>query len=598
MSKLASVSLDLEGIVNDGSIVDERPFMFDVDREKAFKKLASKQFKDPNLALREIVSNALDSYSGMEAQAEVDIVLDYEHFEVRDYGIGFTEDKIECLRTLGQSDKRGKRGYIGRFGIGFASLFHPDLKVKRVLVDTKVNGDYARLEFTVQDTGVTLKRYSLEGQPPFSTRIRAEFGGLSWDQKKKMQETLEEEAKYMNADVRLNGQVISGKALFEQTRKYSLDLDGRVSGRLCFYNPNDKKEKNTESRVALLSHNIYVASTRNSFLQQGRRDFSLPDFFGYVNSDELNVITSRNDFRKDEKYQSFVKEVRREGRKYFRDLCKEVNRTRESELREILVNAFSSNSRFFRDYSPEKVTDACAKALAEAKIFTCWNKLGAFSLKDLYEQAHREGHLLFASISESSELFDIQGYEGPIVRMPKYEGFSFEGVKTHNIDRLYSSKGEMNEEVYGGLVDEGILNPEKLRIKVNILDAEQLAPNEQRFLDGLRGILSSERVKEVLAKMGLDTEYKVDVAEVNPIGVAACYTTGTNQICVNRKNPLSAQYMQEQEGNTAPFYMPILAHELSHNVLSRHGNPFYDTSSELSSKLALAVAADYAEGKK
>ena len=180
--------------------------------------------------------------------------------------------------------------------------------------------------------------------------------------------------------------------------------------------------------------------------------------------------------------------------------------------------------------------------------------------------------------------------------MSKYESLSFEGVKTHNINYLYGHRGQLNEEVYEKLVNEGILDPEKLKIKVNQLAPGELTPNEQRFLDGLRGILSSERSKAVLAEMGLDTEYKVEIAEISPIGVAACYTPFTHQISINRSNPLSAQYMLEQDGNTAPLYMPILAHELSHNILSRHGT-FYDTSSELSSKLALAVAADIVEEK-
>ena len=146
--KLTSTQVDLESLA-EGTTVEERQFMFDVDRVKAFRKLASKQFKNPTLALREIVSNALDSYAGTNTPQTVDIVLDDEHFEVLDNGMGFTEDKIECLRTLGQSDKRGERGYIGRFGIGFASIFHPDLNVRRVLVDTKVNGGYERLEFKI-----------------------------------------------------------------------------------------------------------------------------------------------------------------------------------------------------------------------------------------------------------------------------------------------------------------------------------------------------------------------------------------------------------------------------------------------------------------
>ena len=598
--RLASMQVDLEGLT-EGTVVEERDFMFDVDREKAFKKLASKQFKNPTLALREIVSNALDSYTGTNTPQTVDIALDDQHFEVIDHGAGFTEDKIECLRTLGQSDKRGEGGFIGRFGIGFASLFHPDLSVERVLVDTKLNGGYERLEFNVEDTGVTLKRYDLEGAPPFSTRVRAEFGNLSWKRLDEMRKTLRDEAKYMNADVMLNGENISGKELFNQTRKYMIDLEGKVTGRLCFFDSRDEKEKHTESKVALLSHNVYVGHEHSGGLvRSGRKDFSLPSYFGFVNCDDLNVITSRNDFRKDGKYKAFTGEVRREVRKKFRDLCSEVGKTRDPELRNILMKSFDYNEEsHFTQYHPNEVQDACAKALADAPIFTAWNQLGAFSLRQLHEIGERQGHILFAHNGDSTELLDIQGYDAPIIRAGEYSHPTFKGVETFALDNLHTYGGQTNEKFYEELVQKGIIDPEKLKTRVDVVEEDALSGNERNFLTGLRGILQSHRVKDTLAQAGLDTDYSIHVADITPVGVAACYSSLGNRICVNRENPTSAQYIMEQEGKTAPFYMPILAHELSHNIVGRHDNPFYALSDELSSKLALAVAGDVvAEGKK
>ncbi|MAG02149.1 hypothetical protein CMI42_02330 [Candidatus Pacearchaeota archaeon] len=591
--RLRSVQLDLEGITK-GSVVEERDFMFEVDREKAFKKLASKQFKDPTLALREIVSNALDSYAGTDSTQTVDIVLDGYHFEVMDYGEGFTEDKIDCLRTLGQSDKRGEEGFIGRFGIGFASLFHPDLSVQRVLIDTKVNGGYERLEFSVEDIGVTLKRYDLEGVPPFSTRVRAEFGDLSMKRLGEMRETLENEAKYMNADIVLNGKDISGKELFNQTRRYMLDLEGRVTGRICFFDGEDEREKNTKPKVALLSHNVYVEHGYSDiFVRRNERDFALPPFFGFVNCDDLNVITSRNDFKKDERYKAFTGEVRREVRKKFRELCGEVGETRDSELRKILMKSFIYNQNFyFGQYHPDKIQDACAKALEDAPIFTAWNHRGVFSLRQLHSIGRRQGHLLFARNGDTTELLDLQGYEAPIVRMEDHCYPTFKGIETFALDALHTWKGQTNEEFYEKLVQKGVIDPEKLKTRVDVVEEDSLSNNERNFLTGLRGILQSSMVKETLAKLGLDTDYSIHIADITPTGVAACYSDLGNHICINRANSISAQYMMEQEGNTALFYIPILAHELSHNIAGRHDNPFYNLSDELSSKLTLAIAEE------
>lgn len=583
--KLASAQVNLESIAQ-GKLVEERNFMFEVDKVKAFKKLAKKQFKEPTLALRELVSNALDSYTETGRAQKVEIELSREHFEVTDYGTGFTEEKIECLRTLGQSDKRGERGYIGRFGIGFASIFNPDLNVKRVIVDTKVSGHCERLEFTVQETGVTLKRYELEETLPFSTRIRAVFENLDYEKRNAMEKTLRNEAKYMNAEIKFNGDDISGRELFQQTRKYMLDLEGMIKGRICFYDRYDETEKDTDPKVALLSHNVYVGSQYYDFIKR-KKDFNLPVFFGFLNSDDLNVITSRNDFRKDEKYKAFTADVRRQVREKFRELCEEIKRTREPELRKILMQCFENNEReFFRNYTPSDVSDACAKALADAPIFTALNQIGAYSLKQLYEIGKKQGHLLFAGDAGSAELLEIQGYTGPIIRRDSWSGLKFKDVETFQLDDLYERDGQLDEKFYKILVDKGIIQPEKLETKISIVDS--MSQKEQTFLDGLRRILSSERVKETLRQLGMSTEYRINLADITPVGVAACYSGG--HILVNRKNPLSAQYIMEKEGNTAEFYLPVLAHELSHNILGRHDNPFYEMSDELSSKLAVAVA--------
>ena len=107
--------------------------------------------------------------------------------------------------------------------------------------------------------------------------------------------------------------------------------DGDISGRFCFYDRSKDRERYTESKVALLSHGIYVMQQNSYFIEEeGGMDF--PNFFGYVNCDDLNVITSRNNFRKDEKYKEFVKKVRKKVSDYVGKLCKEVNENKDKEL--------------------------------------------------------------------------------------------------------------------------------------------------------------------------------------------------------------------------------------------------------------------------
>ncbi len=564
--------------------------MFEVDREKAFRKLAEKQFKEPRLAFREIVSNALDAYRETDKERVIRVELSDNHYSCTDWGRGFSEEQVDCLRTLGRSEKRGEEGFIGRFGIGFSSLFHPDLRLSEVLIDTRINGGYERLEFKVEPNGVLLKRYELEDTPDFSTRVWASFGYLGHEEKKKTNEMLKREAKYINADITLNDRQIGGTAFLERTRKYMMEFEGDISGRLCFFDSN--KEQRTERRLILLSHGIHIKTESSDILNTGsyderRKGFHMPNFFGYVNCDRLNVITSRSDFRKDERYTSFLRDARKQARAYFREMCKEVNRTGEEELRNIIHDAFGRNCYALSGRPLEEQTDACLKALSKAKIFTTFNHTGRWSYERLHEIGKKQGYLLKASKSESVELFEIMGYQPPIVNADY--SFDFKDVKVYNLDNL-SYRGKMDEKFYQKLVDKGILDPSKLEQKVDVVQDEDLSPEQRMFINNLRDLIKLPGVNDVFQKHGLSERHTMHLADITPEGIAACYSPFLNHLLVNRKNATSREFLESGKSDAAMFYLPVLAHELSHNVVTRHDNPFYALSSKLSSELVTPVA--------
>ncbi|OGQ18347.1 MAG: hypothetical protein A2138_20595 [Deltaproteobacteria bacterium RBG_16_71_12] len=101
--------------------------------EDAFRAVVE-QFKDPLAFLRELVQNSLDAGSTV---VDVDVRLDGElvTFEVRDTGDGMDRAVIEGkLLRMFASDKEGDATKIGKFGIGFKSVFA--VRPEQVIVDT------------------------------------------------------------------------------------------------------------------------------------------------------------------------------------------------------------------------------------------------------------------------------------------------------------------------------------------------------------------------------------------------------------------------------------------------------------------------------
>ena len=119
--------------------------------EDALDELVN-QFADPMSFLRELVQNALDAGS-----SEVEISVGWQGGDagpgvavtlVEDWGVGMTREIIETrLTRLFSSDKDGDKTKIGKFGIGFVSVFAigPDA----VCVDTSRDGQSWRVLFDV-----------------------------------------------------------------------------------------------------------------------------------------------------------------------------------------------------------------------------------------------------------------------------------------------------------------------------------------------------------------------------------------------------------------------------------------------------------------
>lgn len=135
--------------------------------DEVFKNLVD-QFSDPFTCLRELVQNAMDA--GTESIEIRSRYLDDPGgvmLEIRDFGGGMTRDIIDTkLTRLFASDKENDLTKIGKFGIGFVSVF--SLKPELVVVDTGRDGEYWRIAF---DGGTDFALFTLH-EPIEGTSVR------------------------------------------------------------------------------------------------------------------------------------------------------------------------------------------------------------------------------------------------------------------------------------------------------------------------------------------------------------------------------------------------------------------------------------------
>ncbi len=182
-----------------------------VGAEEALDTLVA-QFADPMVFLRELVQNSLDA-----ALTQVDVAFDFEadpggkagllRISVADNGEGMNEGIIDnYLLTLFSSTKENDLTKIGKFGVGFVSIFamEPQLVTVetgqageswRILFHADRSFEKLRLDEPIEGTTVTLFKQVASNQ----------VGKL----KKRGQKTVSYWCKYAEAEILVNGDPVS-----------------------------------------------------------------------------------------------------------------------------------------------------------------------------------------------------------------------------------------------------------------------------------------------------------------------------------------------------------------------------------------------------
>ncbi|WP_434415116.1 ATP-binding protein [Nannocystis pusilla] len=164
------------------------------------------QFADPMACFRELVQNAIDADSN-----EIDIRFGHEDgrlvIDVDDFGDGMDRRIIDTkLTRLFSSTKDDDRTKIGRFGIGFVSVFalEPDV----IRIDTSRAGEHWRVVFRPDRTFTRVAR----SEPVDGTKIRIYKAASREDAQafaRRATEAIAYWCRHVSVEIRVDGRVIN-----------------------------------------------------------------------------------------------------------------------------------------------------------------------------------------------------------------------------------------------------------------------------------------------------------------------------------------------------------------------------------------------------
>lgn len=363
-----------------------------VDVDEGYPKIISSQFGgNAGRGFQELIQNQIDSYPSyvpMEGR-KGEITTGDKMISITDFGTGLSVNKLKLLITLGGTDKSNDKSKIGMFGIGFFSIFNPQLLTKKVIVTTKCEGQVVELTLTVihPEKRPMINVRLLDRQVKFSTRIEVYFKCHS--SVIRCLHYAKKSLKYYPCKVTINGKAF--ETVWEVARQKGLTVygDDSVSGFL---------DNGYSDYVEVLCKYEYIVMTPiSAFLNGGHnctrdlRDFALKDipyingFHALINNNLLRLTISRDSYYLDYNFNASVNLLRKMMMdKLIESLSGYIDDQHILANHYIFVNKIK---KYLDD--PENfdcgstVTNSVIKFLSEATVYRLKDKYDKVSLRDM-----------------------------------------------------------------------------------------------------------------------------------------------------------------------------------------------------------------------
>ena len=488
----------------------------DIDINEGWHKLISSQFGgNPGRGFSELIQNALDSYPNHLPWEEKRGAIETGEasISITDFGEGLDRKRLRLLTTLGGTDKASDPDKIGKFGIGFVSIFNPKLKTRRVRVLTCCEEENVELLFTVTDP---MRRPEIQARMhdapfPFSTRIIVEF-----DNENAVRQCLDDATrrlKYYPCNISINDSPF--QSIWQQAKEKEAIFfaEGSCYG---FIDKNNWSMWTTIMckfeyllRIPLANLLTGGPDTKNDLRDFHRKECPyLPEFSISINCNDLSVTISRDSFRLDHNY---TKMIRTLADVLMVELAKKIDETEDKGLiianQYILRNQLADYVKKVSEGAPtDGRNDFLLKRLAESKVYNINGKSTYYSLQDL-RSGLTDGFPLFFSPDKKNLRWVGGVYKHDFIVLPKIctvnngapklydELFTAIFVDVVNLDTIQEDQEKIKD-----LVDRRIVSQESLTPNTRIVGTRHISEVEKAFLDEMNRIIRHPAVALAIRK--------------------------------------------------------------------------------------------------
>ena len=477
----------------------------EIDINEGWYKLISSQFGgNPGRGFSELIQNALDSYPNHLSWDEKRGAIETSEnsISITDFGEGLDRKRLKLLTTLGGTDKASDPDKIGKFGIGFVSIFNPKLKTKCVRVLTCCEGENVELSLEVTDPMIhpTIEAIMHEEPFPFSTRVIVEFEDDTavkeclGDAKKRLE--------YYPCNIKINGSLF--QSIWQRARENEavFFVEEACSGFL------DEKHWNKwitvmckfEYLLQIPLANLLTGGpdTKNDLRDYYRKEVPyLPQFSIAINCNDLSVTISRDSFRLDYNYDKMLRTL---ADVLMVELAKEMEETKSKEL--ILANQYVLRNQLAKYLKTTKENtliegkhDFVLKKLAEAKVYRMNGKSTYSSLQDINSKI-TAGLPLFFSPDKKNLRWVGGVFKHDFIVLP--EKCTINNGAPRFYDDLFTSIFEdvvnldtiqEDQEKIKNLVDRKIVSQESLTPNTRIIGKRHISGVEKDFLTKINRII-------------------------------------------------------------------------------------------------------------
>ncbi len=500
---------------------------FEIDLDEGWNKLTTSQFGgSPGRAFSELIQNAIDSYPAgtLWKDRKGEIKTTGFSISITDWGEGFDSRRLELLATVGGTDKAGDESKIGRFGLGFISIFNPRLKTTRVVVVTKCEGHVVEMIFTVTDPfrRPRISLNILNTKTDFSTCITVEFSdSYSVEQ---CLESAKKSLSWYPCPMTIDGVLYLSAWQTGRSGRFLSFSEGNCEGLI-------RKGTRWHNVNILCKYELVTNVTLPHFINGGHNmkynlaDYEanktpfIPDVEIVYNINNLRLVISRDNYYLDWNY---------ERAKILLNL--KLQEFLSAELEENpLPRTVIGNHYIFGNELNGYINDRHNKAfnkdenrylklLAEIPVYRINGRPGQYSLLQLKKML-RSGVPLWYSPEQTNLRWLGGSFKHDYILIPEHMNYFsnssdlydkiFEAVfkDVVNLDRVISDPDKIQELVDRGLVDKSALSPH-----CEILGMRDLTTNQQDTISELNRLLDDKEIQEIIG-----SNLHIPVRSIKPV---------------------------------------------------------------------------------